>query len=116
MRFAKQKPKKKSKVTRHHGFSVLYDIIQPQLKKRFKATRPRNVTEIVPGHFLLVATMDRRDFIFRVFKKIVIEVGLLPPDVEWGVMVGLEKEGNLCPESILCLAQGIKFDPSAKIL
>jgi len=113
----KKPSKKKSKKKRHLGFNIVLDIINPQLKKRFKASEAKNVTEIeAKKKYLFTATVKKREFIFRIEKNIVSVVGPLPDSTEWLNFVTLEKRGHLCPEALLCAVQNIEFDPSARIL
>ena len=109
--------RKKPKVKRHLGFNIVLDIINPQLKKRFKAPEAKNITEIVPGkHYVFTSRAEGKEFIFRIKKNIVHKAGPLPRSIKWAKLVELERKEHLCPEALLCLVQGIEFDPTARIL
>ena len=108
--------KRKKVPQRHYGFDVIKDLIGPQLRLRFKAILPSNVTILEEKHVLLVAKVSRVNYIFRLYKTNMLHVvGPLPP-VEWEKIVELEKKGHLCLEALVCLVQGIEFDPKARIL
>ena len=106
--------KKKKKPPLHLGFDLVLDLIIPQLKKKFH-TKPDQIIKVKDKHFLIIGKVSGKPFLFRNNVNKVEGIGPLPEKYTDDKLVELEEAGNLCFEALMCMAQDIPFDPSAKM-